>query len=201
MPTMADARGQSLFRLSYFALQYRRCAALESASAAAASCGGAGRASGNCCANSASAGFGPIVCVRRLLRGRLGRLRRADHLRQQIGDIAGRNGPEAGHGVGVVEVPAVLDQADKVANCRIGGPSATKCRAREIRRNPGSEKGANIGFRADRFDRRQAGGIERGLRGRRIGCRWMAAKQERRPSLRPARVRPPPCVCAATTDR
>ena len=74
--------------------------------------------------------------------------------------------PKTGNAVGIVEIPPVLDQADEVADRRIGRPSATKRRTREIRRNPRFEKGANIGFRADRFDRRQAGGIERGLRGR-----------------------------------
>ena len=95
--------------------------------------------------------------------------RRADHLRQQTADVfAHWHRPKARYAVGIVEVPVVLDQADEVANRRIGGPSATKRRTREIRRARRVWRKARMSvFGADRFDRRQAGGIEwRPRRGR-----------------------------------
>ena len=55
------------------------------------------------------------------------------------------NGPEARHAVGIVEVPLVLDQADEVADRRIGRPGAAKRRTREIRRHAGLQKGADVG--------------------------------------------------------
>ena len=67
------------------------------------------------------------------------------------------NGPKPGIAFGVVEVPGIFRQADEVADGRIGGPRAAKRRTRQIRRNAGPQKGADVGLRGDRFDRRQAG--------------------------------------------
>ena len=128
----------------------------------------------------------PCASAALLRRAVLLRRRRADRLRQQAGDVlARRHRAEAGHAVRIVEVPRILDQADEVANCRIGGPSATKRRTRELRRNAGFEERADVGFGADRFDRRQAGGIERSLGGAALSSPAGAAAgvSRRRPSL------------------
>ena len=130
-------------------------------------------------------------------------LRRADRLRQQTADVlAHRHRPKAGHAMRIVEVPRVLDQPDEVANRRIGGPGATKRRTREVRRNSGFEKRADVGFRRDRFDRRQAGRIERSLGAPALSLRLAACRRAaQRPSPRAARARPSLRACAATTDQ
>src|SRR4051812_39404374 len=64
--------------------------------------------------------------------------------------------PEAGHCVGVVEVPGVLRKADEVPDGGIGDPGAAKRRTAQFRGNAFAQECRDVGRSGDRFDRWQA---------------------------------------------
>ena len=106
------------------------------------------------------------------------------------------------------EVVLIFSDLNEVADRRIGGPRAAKRRTGQISRHALLQEQPDVGFRCDRFERRQRRNVEcrffvfappfRSLFGRRIG----RGRRRGRRVLRRCCARPPPArprACAATS--
>src|SRR5580704_5860226 len=81
-------------------------------------------------------------------------------LQQRSPSVARRQRIKSGSTAWGIEIPGILGQTDEIADPRIGRPSSTKRRTRQILGNIGSQKGPDVGCSTNRFDWRQARRIE-----------------------------------------